>query len=154
MKGISLVVLMLVLSGCARYNIEPPTTDYTGSFEPMEVPEFEVSEIPESPSAKSVNIDGETYGAFDKQGMDTLLIMRDRARKNTDMLKEMIEANESIIDERNNLLELAIEVERRSNRLAEEWANTEEDRRRSEDVRSLERGFYQMLMVVGIGVLL
>lgn len=154
MKGIALAVLVLALSGCARYNIEPPTTDYTSTFEPMEMPEFTVAEIPESPPAKSVNIDGETHGAFDKEGMDALLLMRERARNNTEMLKEMMSATQAIVDERNNLLELAIEIEKRSNRLAEEWADTEEQRRKSEDIRTLERGFYQMLTIIGIGILL
>ena len=150
---LSLLALVL-LSGCARYNIEPPLVDYTGQMEMVEPSVIKIEEIPKSPEARSVSVDGEKLVAFDLEGMNDLKAMRDQARKNTEILREILLANNSLIQERNNLLGLAKEIERRANKLAVEWADTEEQRRKAEDLRSLERNIYQILTLIGLALAL
>jgi hypothetical protein len=128
--------------------------DYTGSVEVLEVPTLVVGEIPASPAARMVEVDGKQLAAFDLEGINALKAMREQARKNTDLLHEMTAANKLLIEERNSLLELAKEIERRSNQLAEEWANSEERKRKAEDLRVIERTVYQIIALIGLALAL
>lgn len=150
----AVLILALLLSGCARYNIEPPVTSYTKDFEYVEAQDITAPAIPKSPKAKSITVEGITYGAFDAEGMAGLSLMRSRAEQSTEILQEVIAANSQLIAERNRLLEVAASVESRSNVMAKEWALSEEQRRKSEDIRLVERILYPILAIIGIAALL
>tara|TARA_B100000700_G_scaffold88627_1_gene99897 strand:+ start:17734 stop:18201 length:468 start_codon:yes stop_codon:yes gene_type:complete len=148
------IVSLFVLSGCGRYNVKPPEADFVSQIEPLEVPQIEVQDVPESPTAHRITADGQSWAAFDKQGMDALLEMRAVAHTNTQALREMVKANASLIEEREQILRLAYELEEEINRIGGEWAQAENDKRKAEDLRSMERALSTILLLLGAAVAL
>ena len=119
-------------------------------FNKMEIPEIDVTPVPKGPKFEKLVVEGKEYAATDLDGMNDLIAMRDIAKRNTEMLKEMATANQFFIQERNHLLGLATELEHRANIMAQQWADTEEQRRQAEDIRAVERALYQAVLLLGI----
>lgn len=151
---ILLLAILLSVAGCSRYNIEPPTTNYTEDLELVESSSAEIRSLPSVPEAELIDVDGKKMAAFDEQGLNDLLEFRYEARKNTSILNEVVLSNEARTAERNSLVSMSKELENRSNRLAEEWARAEENRRQADDARTIERWFYQTLLIAAIALLI
>lgn len=142
MKYLS-VLLVLALAGCASVPA-PDKLDVMSDIERMEKMEITVEDIPASPEMKRIEQDGQVYGGFDLEGLDDLLFMRRVARQNTEMLRHMIAANDALVEERNHILDMAIELERVANSLIDELYKNEKWVYRSEAIKRLERLSYQL----------
>ena len=159
MKGtLTLITLSLLLIGCGSTTVKPPTIHHTAELEQLSVPIINVEPLPKSPVAVPVTIvteEGSISGAgFTLEGMQELKQLRTVAKKNTAILAELVAGNKALIAERNAIVMIAREEERRANVLAEEWARAEEGRRHEEKMRVIERWFYQALFVLGVIVAL
>jgi len=155
LKTVSSILMLAWLSGCASiYEIEPHLVDYTSKIEEMPQSGITVTPLPDSPQARIVEVDGQRMAAFDTQGMNDLKRLREQAKINTEMLKEVVAANDDLIRERNDILDLAEEMEERSNKLAVKWADTEEDKQRADDLHFIERTVYQVGIVIALILML
>lgn len=152
MKYLLLVVLSFSLIGCAsRYKVEPPVIDYLEKFEMIEEEtEIVVFELPPSPKIRKIEHEGESYAAFDLAGLNSLSRFRDNAKKNTMMLDNLIMAYNATLFERNAMLGIARELEKRANVIAVQWANTESAKKKAEDYHFIERSIYQILLVLSL----
>jgi hypothetical protein len=105
--------------------------------------------LPSVPKAVKVEYDGKEYAAFDLAGMQTLLAMRKSAKVNYEILTELIYAYNSLVEERNALMEMLKESEERSNILARKWAQTEGELQAEKDLHKLDNLIQRTLLVVG-----
>jgi len=147
-------LLLAVPSGCARYEIEPPLISYASTLESVTPLQIEAEELPKRPTVRLLAVQGTNWAAFSPEGMIALAEFVDVAERNTDVLHEVLLANNSLIEERNNLVILAKEIQKRSNALAVEWANTEEQKRKAEDLRTIETTVYRVLILIGLSLAL
>jgi len=137
MKFFAVVLLCIASIGCARYDVKPPLINHTASLAELKPSTLNAEELPDRPVS-----------------MAEVSNFVSVAERNTEVLIEILLANNSLIKERNNLVIMAKEIQRHSNALAIEWANTEEQRRKAEDLRTIETTVYRLLILIGLSLAL
>lgn len=146
-----LLVAVLGLAGCTS-NVQPPMTyEATEGLEPMEPIVLEYENPPESPYAHRLEVDGQVYGGFKREGLDTLLELRQVARTNTALLEQMVDANNELIEERAHLISMLEETEKTINTLLQELHANEVSASQRSTIARLERLVYQ-IGLVALGV--
>lgn len=151
MKILSVLLLVLLMAGCATKIPEPLTYQVTDGLETMEPIELEYDVVPDSPYAYRLEVDGQVYGGFKREGLDTLLHLRQVARTNTALLEHMVAANNDLIKERSELIAMLKETEKTINTLLQELHDSEVTAAQQSSIHRLERLVYQ-IGLVALGV--
>lgn len=136
------IFLCLLLVGCASVEPKEEFSAVSG-IETMERVELDFRLVPASPTAHRVVENGQVYGGFDKEGLDTLVEMRQVARENTAKLEQMVLATNALIEERNQLVEMLRLMEDAINTLLTEAYEGEKAEARQDILLKVERLAYQ-----------
>jgi PBP1b-binding outer membrane lipoprotein LpoB len=152
MRIITVLFVIVLMAGCSSNSVKPLTTNHTDSLTMMEMPTISAEPLAPKPDAVVI-IDPTTQEevvAFSPEGIDALMLMRKQATKNIELVEALGTTLQAIVQERNALVNMAKEQERRSNAMAQSHAHTEEKLRREEKMRSLEKFGYQILLLLGL----
>lgn len=149
-----LLLVVLLCSGCARYEIKAPVIDHTDSFEQMAITDLKSLPLSAVPKPRKIEYGDDQLYAFTEQDIKIVFEIMQDAERNTDVLTEILKSYNYLVSERNNLVLVSKALQEHSNKLAIEWAKTEGGRRKAEDRKALEIAIYQVLILLGISLAL
>lgn len=139
-----LPLLFLFLVGCQSMTPQPEFLDNTRGFEAVEPVDIQVARLSPSPKMHRIESEGTVYGAFDLEGMNALLEMREKAVQNTAVLVTLLMAVDAMTEERNLLVLMLKEQENLINDLIKELHTGEKSANRQYLIQRLERLTYQV----------
>lgn len=147
-RTLLLLGMIIFCVGCSTTGPQIEPTDHFNAIEPMEGPAIVVETLPKV-NAIVVHKDGVDYPAFTLSEFDKLREYKAKSEKNTEVLRQIIDINKSLIVERNLLLEAAKAEERRANNIERDYLRTEEKLRHVETMNMIETNI-QRLLIIGL----
>jgi len=147
-----LIVVMMLLGGCAS-QIQPPVTSDYRNIPVLQQVKVEPS-VAAFPKARVVTENGIEYMAFTAEEGDQILAYRNASKNNREALEHMVVAHNNTVMERNLMAQALKLEEARKNAMAEAYAEAENGRRQEQQTRIIETTIYKTLLVlIGLSAL-
>lgn len=146
-----LVMLLLVVCGCATQPTETPVVRTQISQIPKVERLLDTSQPIVKPKVSKIkDANGAVVAALDKQGMADLIVLYSQAQSLEQQRHQLVTVTNKLVDERNDLLELAKEEEARGNELRAKLTEASNQAQKDRIYNAIELNATRLLLVLSL----
>lgn len=142
--------LLLLLVGCAAPQAVPIATNNMGKISELPQPTQPIVQPLVKPSVRVQQVDGKKVVTLDQRGMADLIDLYKIASDQQKVVAQQHQVLSTVVQERNNLRELAVQQEQVANQLRQQLATQANQSAAREQQKDIELYFTRALLILSL----